>query len=222
MLVLALGMAVACSDDGGDSGSDATSVPTEDESLVPANFIFCEPMTQTAEDGTVEVAVVDEGEVLYARQACVALRDADGALAVTLPDGTQGTAEPRYVPVDEALTMVESIVWQPAVGDLDGQPKEITGKYLEPDATVTTNEAGQPVLVVRMDEEGAAVLGSLTERIIGLPMTVFVDGVPMRTPEGAIIAPVITSRIDGVLFFNGLAQEEAERLAELAQAGELR
>ena len=53
-------------------------------------------------------------------------------------------------------------------------------------------------------------------------MTVFVDGVPMRTPEGAIIAPVITSRIDGVLFFNGLSEEEAERPAALARAGELR
>ena len=50
------------------------------------------------------------------RATCVALRDTDGALAVTLPDGTQGTAEVRYVPVAEAVTMVESIVWQPAGG----------------------------------------------------------------------------------------------------------
>lgn len=222
LLVLAIvSLAPACNDDGGDGG-DATPVSTEDGSLVPANFIFCEPVTQRSEDGSLLVAVLDEGSVLYARQACVALRDADGGLAVRSADGTQTSAQPRFVTSSEALTMIDSIVWQPAVGDLDGQPKEITGKYVETEATVTVNDDGQPVLVLRMNAEGAKVLGSLTERIVGLPMTVFVDGIPMRTPEGAMIAPIVTSRLEGVLFFNGLPQDEADRLAALAQAGELR
>ena len=63
------------------------------------------------------------------------------------------------------------------------------------------------------------VFGSLSQRLIGLPLATFLDGDPIRGKDGAIIAPTINSQITDTGQTTGLTLNDAKKLKTFLNNG---
>jgi preprotein translocase subunit SecD len=69
-----------------------------------------------------------------------------------------------------------------AVGS-DGQEKELTGKYLKPNATVTLNQVtNKPQIAFEWDTEGAVLFRQITSRNLNKPLGIFLDNKLISAP----------------------------------------
>jgi preprotein translocase subunit SecD len=97
----------------------------------------------------------------------------------------------------------------------DGVEKELTGKYLKPNAKVVLNpQTNQPEVAFEWTEEGAVLFEKITERNLHKPLGIYLDGEPISWPT---VQAVIKER--GVI--TGLSIEEAKRLAIQLNSGAL-
>lgn len=94
-------------------------------------------------------------------------------------------------------------------------PTPLTGRYLKR-ASVALDEFSEPVVILEFDKEGAKIFEEITQRNIGKPLAIFIDG-------NLISSPVVKEKIS-----SGRAQisgkftlEEAKKLAENLNAGAL-
>lgn len=187
----------------------------------PALLTFCEPLQEGAQGGGTgaPVAVMTGGEqVVYKTGTCEPDIAEDGSIAVIRPDGQIARVQPTYVPPTQ-LTSLESVVWSPGRGELNGAQVTMTGSYLDNDAAINITPLGAPELVFSTTPDGEEVFASLTQRIIGLPMATFLDGEPIRDANGAILAPQVQARIEGEGVTRGLTLEDAKRLKTFLNNG---
>src|SRR5215212_4348759 len=96
---------------------------------------------------------------------------------------------------------------------LDGQEKELTGKYFRPNAQVVFEQrSNQPQVAFEFDDEGAHLFEQLTRRLIGKQLGIFLDGQPISAPT----VQAVISR-NGVI--TGVRLQEARTLAIQMNAG---
>lgn len=97
----------------------------------------------------------------------------------------------------------------------DGKEKELTGKYLKPNAQlVLTQQTGKPEVAFEWNEEGAILFEQITKRNLNKPLGIFVDNELISYPT---VQAVIKDK--GVI--TGLDIEGARRLAIQLNSGSL-
>jgi len=104
--------------------------------------------------------------------------------------------------------------WKIATGTgLDGQEKELTGKYFRPNAQVVFEQrSNQPQVAFEFDDEGAALFEQITRRLIGKPLGIFLDNQLISSPT----VQAVISR-NGVI--TGMRLNDARTLAIQMNAG---
>jgi preprotein translocase subunit SecD len=96
---------------------------------------------------------------------------------------------------------------------LDGQEKELTGKYFRPNAQVVFEQrSNQPQVSFEFDDEGATLFEQITRRLVGKQLGIFLDGQPISAPT----VQAVISR-NGVI--TGVRLQEARTLAIQMNAG---
>jgi preprotein translocase subunit SecD len=96
---------------------------------------------------------------------------------------------------------------------LDGQEKELTGKFFRPNSQVVFDQrTNQPQVAFEFDDEGATLFEQITRRLIGKPLGIFLDGQPISSPT---VQAVISK--NGVI--TGVRLNEARTLAIQMNAG---
>jgi preprotein translocase subunit SecD len=96
---------------------------------------------------------------------------------------------------------------------LDGQEKELTGKYFRPNAQVVFEQrSNQPQVAFEFEDEGANLFEQITRRLIGKQLGIFLDGQPISAPT----VQAVISR-NGVI--TGVRLQEARTLAIQLNAG---
>jgi preprotein translocase subunit SecD len=230
------------------------SAQTAQDITRPALLMFCEPLAQEGPARTGSpIATVPLGtRVVYKEGTCepdyippsaAAADDAaagsdapaegeqpaaetgatqETGLLVQAEDGTTSRIQPSFT---TTIGVPDTIVWTPAQGILNGTPVNMTGSYLESNASIIFTALGTPQLVFNMNSDGEKVFGSLTERITGLPLATFLDGEPIRgedvdedgTPD--IIAPVVRGQITDQGVTEGLTLSDARRLRTFLNTG---
>ena len=74
----------------------------------------------------------------------------------------------------------------------DGQEKELTGKYLKPNATVTLDQVNnKPQIAFEWDAEGAVLFRQITSRNLNKPLGIFLDNELISAP---IVQAVIEAK----------------------------
>jgi preprotein translocase subunit SecD len=194
----------------------------------PAVLMFCEPLQQGAQSGQGQpIAVSPQAQQVYYKPGtCEPDVDEAGAVALANPDGTVRTGEdgtitrvtPTFSNYIPGQVDVATVIWTPARGDLNGASTIVTGNFLESNADVVISLRG-PLLTFNTTDDGEDVFGSMTERIVGLPMATFLDGEPIRGSDGRPLAPTIQSRISDSGQITGLSLSEAKRLRTFLNNG---
>jgi len=101
-----------------------------------------------------------------------------------------------------------------AIG-LDGQEKELTGKYFRPNAQVVFDQrTNRPQVAFEFDDEGAHLFEQITTRLIRRPLGIFLDNQLVSSPT----VQAVISR-NGVI--TGVELSEARTLAIQLNAGAL-
>ncbi len=97
----------------------------------------------------------------------------------------------------------------------DGQEKELTGKYLKPNAQVVLHpQTNEPEVAFEWNSEGAILFEQITQRNLHKPLGIYLDGEPISWPT---VQAVIKDR--GVI--TGLSINEARTLAIQLNSGSL-
>jgi len=175
---------------------------------------FCEPLR----DSGGNIAVVQSGTVSYQSQTCEPVRDPQGNIIVN-------GGSIKYVAWASGSNPIDrnTIVWQPATADLNGQPVPLTGKYLKPDTTTVVSApiTGKPLLTFQFNGDGAKISGDVTDRLSQqkLPLAVFLDGQPIKGDNNTIIAPNVQGKITDNGEITGLSLNDARNLSTLLNTG---
>jgi preprotein translocase subunit SecD len=207
------------------------SAETAKDVTRPAILMFCEGLQQggvQGGQGSPMAIVQDATQIYYKPGTCqpdvdpatggVAVKDASGHIAKDA-SGNISRVVPTYVAYQAGTAFAESMVWTPAKGDLNGSPQIMTGTYLKPNATIQFNQLNIPSLVFNMTDDGKKVFGSLSERLVGLPLATFLDGEPIRGSANNIIAPTIQSKITDTGTTTGLTLNDGQRLKTFLNNG---
>ena len=184
----------------------------------PAVLMFCEglqPGGQAGGSGTPLGFVADGRSIIYKPGTCQPDIDASGQVAIKAADGTVSRVTPQF----STSAPRDSIVWVPAKGDLNGAPTIMTGSFLKSNVSVQFGSLGEPLLVFNMNRDGEKVFGSLSLRLIGLPLATFLDGEPVRGKDTQIIAPTINGQITSTGQTTGLALNDAKKLKTFLNNG---
>jgi preprotein translocase subunit SecD len=184
----------------------------------PAVLMFCEglqPGGQAGGAGTPLGTVPDGRAIVYKPGTCDPDIDANGQIPVRDANGTITRVTPTFT----TTPVRDNIVWLPAKGDLNGSPTIMTGSYLKSNNSVQFGSLGEPLLVFNMNSDGQKVFGSLSQRLIGLPLATFLDGEPIRGKDNLIIAPTIQSQITSTGQTTGLSLNDAKKLATFLNNG---
>ncbi|MGI8549430.1 MAG: protein translocase subunit SecD [Dehalococcoidia bacterium] len=105
-------------------------------------------------------------------------------------------------------------VWMPVTEKgSDGQPHQLTGRYLKPDSYVN-NTNGLPAVAFSLTSEGAKLMGAATAHLIGKPLAIFLD-------QEFISAPTVQSQITDTGQITGVSLKEAQTLVAQLNAGAL-
>lgn len=185
----------------------------------PIMFMFCEPVYVEDESGAREVATVPHGmEVVYQPGSCEPEFEGD-LVRVRAADGSVELVEPTFGQYRFG-DPVEFIVWRPATGVLGGEDVIMTARFLKL-FYMDFDFLGQPAVIFNMTDDGQDVFESMSTRLVGLPLAVFIDGSPLLGGDGRMIAPVIQSSIRDTGQTTGLSLVDAERLVALFDAGML-
>ena len=89
--------------------------------------------------------------------------------------------------------------WQQTSGVIDGRDVALTGRFLRPNAFVSTDSIGNPILVFEWQGDGPELSEQVTRRLQGQPLGIFLDDEPLSTPT---VQAVISDRgtITGMSF----------------------
>ena len=105
--------------------------------------------------------------------------------------------------------------WMPATGTIEGEEKELTGRYLLPNSYVdVAPQTGEPVVDFEFESEGASLFSQITGRLIGQPLGIFLD-------NEIISAPIVQAQISNRGIIEGLTYDEARLLSSQLNGGAL-
>jgi len=104
--------------------------------------------------------------------------------------------------------------WMPATGTIDGEEKELAGRYLLPNSYVDVSQTGEPVVYFELNSEGASLFSQITGRLIGQPLGIFLD-------DEIISAPTVQAQISNKGIIEGLTYDEARLLSSQLNGGAL-
>lgn len=106
--------------------------------------------------------------------------------------------------------------WVNATGTVDGEQRELTGRYLLPGQQQVTfsGAAGFPEVAFRFDAEGAQIMEQVSRRLVGRPLGIFLDG-------ELVSAPTVQAVLSAEGVITGLNLQEARLLALQLNAGAL-
>jgi preprotein translocase subunit SecD len=97
----------------------------------------------------------------------------------------------------------------------DGEERELTGKYLKPNAQVVlTQQTNEPEVAFEWNQEGAILFEQITQRNLQKPLGIFLD-------NQLISAPTVQAVIKEQGVITGLSLEEARTLAIQLNSGSL-
>jgi preprotein translocase subunit SecD len=197
------------------------SAQTAKDITRPAVLMFCEGLQEGGQSGgsaTLPLAALSNAsQVVYKAGTCQPDVDIAGQVLIKNADGSTSRVAPTYVPANTVAP--DNVVWTPAKGDLNGASTIMTGSFLKSDSQVLFDTLGTPRLSFNMTSDGQKVFGSLSQRMIGLPLATFLDGEPIRGANGSIIAPIIQSQITGSGQTTGLSLGDAKRLRTFLNNG---
>ena len=109
------------------------------------------------------------------------------------------------------------VIWKKATATgKDGKEKELTGKYLKPNAQVVIDQrtGRQPEVAFEWDEEGAILFEQITKRNLDKPLGIFLD-------NELISAPTVQAVIKDKGVITGLDLEGTRRLVIQLNSGSL-
>jgi preprotein translocase subunit SecD len=106
--------------------------------------------------------------------------------------------------------------WVPSTAVVNGATIPLTGAYLVPGRQQVTfqGRAGLPEVSFQFNSDGAAAFGQITQRLVGKPLGIFLDGQEVSAPT---VQAVLTD--SGVI--TGLSLDAAKLLALQLNAGAL-
>jgi preprotein translocase subunit SecD len=106
--------------------------------------------------------------------------------------------------------------WIASTGQLNGQTVPLTGAFLSPgrQQVTFTGNAGLPQVAFQFNSDGATLFGQITQRLLGKPLGIFLDGQEISAPT---VQAVLTD--SGVI--TGLGLDQAKLLALQLNAGAL-
>jgi protein-export membrane protein SecD len=104
--------------------------------------------------------------------------------------------------------------WVQALGQLDGQPTALTGRFLKPNAFVGTDPLGLPIVSFEWTGEGARLSEQITGRLVGQQLAIFLD-------NELLSAPVVQSVIEDRGTITGLGLARARELVVQLNSGAL-
>jgi preprotein translocase subunit SecD len=106
--------------------------------------------------------------------------------------------------------------WVPATGiGSDGEEKNLTGKYLKPNATVVLEpQTNKPEVAFEWNDEGAKLFEQITQRDLNKPLGIFLD-------NQLISAPTVQAVIKDKGVITGVNLDEAKLLAIQLNSGAL-
>jgi len=99
--------------------------------------------------------------------------------------------------------------------DEDFIPTPLTGRYLKR-AQVGFDDVGNPLVLLEFNDEGTKIFSEITERNIGKPLAIFLDGKPISTPTVREKIPSGKAEITGKFSLG-----EAKELVRNLNAGAL-
>jgi preprotein translocase subunit SecD len=114
-----------------------------------------------------------------------------------------------------------NVTWVPATATINGEEKTLTSGYFKENTYVTTDSMGRVILVFEWNEEGSAISGEVTSRLIGQPLAIYLSGEPLLGDDGEPIAPIVRSQITDRGQIEGLSLKEATELSQLLNAGRI-
>lgn len=96
------------------------------------------------------------------------------------------------------------------------KPAGLTGKDLSRASLTFSQQTGSPEVALEFTKDGAKKFGEITTRLVGKPLAIFLDDIPLTAPN------VQTPITDGKAVITGsFSQEEAKTLALQLNAGAL-
>ena len=113
----------------------------------------------------------------------------------------------------------QCIEWRNATGTVDGEVRELTGRYLVPGRQQVAfsgggQSTGLPQVAFEFDAEGAQLFQQITSRLLGQPLGIFLD-------QQMVSAPTIQGVISNSGVITGVGLDEARLLAVQLNAGAL-
>ncbi|HEA84371.1 MAG TPA: protein translocase subunit SecD [Candidatus Wildermuthbacteria bacterium] len=93
---------------------------------------------------------------------------------------------------------------------------KLTGKYLEKASIDFDNITQQPQILLQFDDEGSELFEKITARNIGLPLAIYLDGIPIQSPIVQSAISGGSAQITGVF-----SLEEARKVVRELNAGAL-
>ncbi|MBI2759937.1 MAG: protein translocase subunit SecD [Chloroflexi bacterium] len=123
--------------------------------------------------------------------------------------------DPNDTPRGETCATIAGTLVEPARGSgNDNVEKALTGRFLKPNAFVSTDSAGRPSVVFEFNNEGAKISGQVTGRLQGKPMAIFLD-------DECVSAPIVQATITDRGTITGVGAEESRRLVAQLNSGAL-
>jgi len=163
-------------------------------------FGVTEPLVQTEGSGDTRRLIVELAGI------------SDPSLAIQMIGQTpfldfrELTDEARVAENNETIESIE----QPF------QVTQLTGKYLEHSSLDFDNITQQPQILLQFNEEGSEIFEELTTRNIGLPLAIYLDGMPIQVPIVQSAISGGSAQITGVFTI-----QEARQLVRELNAGAL-
>jgi preprotein translocase subunit SecD len=105
-------------------------------------------------------------------------------------------------------------VWQQAVGTVDGRQIALTGRFLKPNAFVSTDQIGNPAVSFELQGDGPDLFEQITTRLVGRQLAIFLD-------DELLSAPNVQSVIRDRGQITGLSLDRAQELVIQLNSGAL-
>ncbi len=111
--------------------------------------------------------------------------------------------------------------WIPATGTINGETLALTSAYFKSNTSVQKDQFGNIFLTFEWDETGSELSKQVTTRLLNQHLAIFENNEPLRTEDGNMIAPRISSVITDKGQIEGLGLDVAMTLSKQLNAGRL-
>jgi len=120
--------------------------------------------------------------------------------------------------------------WQTAFQNPYFKPTELTGKYLKSSSVVFDQTTYKPEIQLKFNDEGSKIFEQITERNIGKPLAIYLDGMSIidtsgdgKIDAGDLYAPVVQGKITGgeAVITGDMSTQKANEIARRLNSGAL-